>query len=172
MILDQTMIFTEWGTRRMKISQGDIAPNFSLVDHYGAERQLYSELANGPVALVFYPLSFTGVCTQELETLQDNISEFQNSGVQLFAVSVDSMHTQRTFAESLGLEFSLLSDFWPHGGVAQQYGCFNEVAGVAQRATFFVDPSRKVREILRSESTEPRRLSEYLSAVCTIGPSS
>ena len=63
----------------------------------------------------------------------------------MLAVSVDSVYSHKIFSEREGYEFPLLSDFWPHGAVAQAYGVFNEQAGIANRGTFLVDKDGIVR---------------------------
>ncbi len=74
------------------------------------------------VVLLFYPFAFTGVCTGELCALRDNLPKFTDRDTQLLAVSNDSIHSLRVFAEQEGLEYPLLSDFWPHGNVSRAYG--------------------------------------------------
>ena len=64
---------------------------------------------------------------------------------QLLAVSNDSIHTLRVFAEQEGLEYPLLADFWPHGEVARAYGVFDEDKGCAVRGTFVIDKAGVVR---------------------------
>jgi mycoredoxin-dependent peroxiredoxin len=97
------------------------------------------------VLLVFYPLAFTGICTGELSALRDDLGSYQNDDVQVAAISVDSVYTNKVFAEREGYEFPLLSDFWPHGEVAQRFGVFNAESGIANRGTFLVDRTGMVR---------------------------
>src|ERR1700742_1480157 len=103
---------------------GDRAPEFTLRDHHNVEISL-SMMHGRAVLLVFYPLAFTGVCTGELTAIQSEIEAFQNERTQVVAVSVDSPYSLRAFADREGLAFPMLSDFWPHGGVARSYGIFN-----------------------------------------------
>ena len=56
----------------------------------------------------------------------------------VLAVSCDSKNSQKVWAEQQGYTFPVLSDFWPHGAVAQAYGVFNEAVGCANRATFLI----------------------------------
>ena len=76
--------------------------------------------------IVFYPLAFTGICTGELCAVRDDLSTFQNDDVQVVTISVDSPYSHKIFSEREGYDFPLLSDFWPHGAVAQAYGVFND----------------------------------------------
>ncbi|MDT7568571.1 MAG: mycoredoxin-dependent peroxiredoxin, partial [Pseudonocardiales bacterium] len=61
--------------------------------------------------------------------------------VQVLAVSVDHPFALKAWADAQGYDFPLLSDFWPHGAVAQAYGVFLEEKGLAVRGTFLVDKS-------------------------------
>ena len=63
----------------------------------------------------------------------------------MLAISVDSTYAHKIFAEREGYDFPLLADFWPHGGVAQDYGVFNDEAGFANRGTFLIDLEGVVR---------------------------
>ena len=122
----------------MSLSVGDRAPEFSLPDQ---DKQVVSlaDLRGTPVLLVFYPFAFSGICTGELCQLRDELANYTDAGVQVLAVSTDPVFSLKAFKAQEGLEFPLLSDFWPHGAVAQAYGVFNEKAGMALRGTFLVD---------------------------------
>jgi peroxiredoxin len=103
---------------------GDVAPDFTLRNQFGQTVSLRGFRGGSAVALVFFPLAFTSTCMGELRELRDNLALFRTAGVQLLGISEDSTATLREFAEREGYDFSLLADFWPHGGVAQQYGAF------------------------------------------------
>jgi peroxiredoxin len=77
--------------------------------------------------------------------LDADIQRFEEEDTQVLGISVDSTDTNRAWAESLGVEdVLLLSDFWPHGEVAQAYGVLRE-GGFTERATFIVDKEGVVR---------------------------
>jgi mycoredoxin-dependent peroxiredoxin len=122
----------------MSLSVGDTAPDFSLPDQ---DRQVVSlaELRGAPVLVVFYPFAFSGICTGELCQLRDELATYTEAGVQVVAISTDPTFALKAFREQEGFDFALLSDFWPHGAVAQAYGVFNDKAGMALRGTFLVD---------------------------------
>ena len=128
----------------MILAPGAAAPDFTLVNQFGQPVRL-AELRGRAIALVFFPLAFSGICHGELCELRDNIAMFEGPDVALHAISVDSKHTLRAWAEREGFDFPLLADFWPHGAVAQAYGVFNEAAGVANRGTFVIDKGGVVR---------------------------
>ena len=125
------------------VDVGSQAPEFTLKDYNKQEVALSSYVGKKPVLLVFYPFAFSGICTGELCQLRDDFSAFEN--VQVLGVSVDTPFSLKVWAEQEGYQFPLLSDFWPHGAVAQQYGVFNEKAGMANRGTFLIDTSGVVR---------------------------
>jgi mycoredoxin-dependent peroxiredoxin len=129
----------------MPLEIGDQAPDFTLKDQNNQEWTLSEFRGDRNVLVVFYPLAFSPVCRGELCQLRDDLAEFQNSEVQVLAVSVDSGYTLKAWSEQQGYDFPLLSDFWPHGKVAQDYGVFNGTAGVANRGTFLVDPDGVIR---------------------------
>ena len=79
---------------QMSVHVGDTAPDFKLSNQFGEEISL-SGLRGKPVVLVFYPFSFSGICTGELCELRDNIAMFETAGVELLAISVDSKFVQR-----------------------------------------------------------------------------
>jgi mycoredoxin-dependent peroxiredoxin len=127
------------------IEVGDEAPDFTLRDQNNEEATLSSFRGSKAVLVVFYPLAFTNICTGELCKVRDNLTTFQNDDVQVVTISVDSPYSNKIFSEREGYEFPMLSDFWPHGAVAQDYGVFNEKAGFANRGTFLVDRAGVVR---------------------------
>jgi mycoredoxin-dependent peroxiredoxin len=134
----------------MGIEVGQQAPEFELKDQHGETVSLGGFRGEKAVALVFYPFTFTGVCEGELCALRDDFSVFEGAGVQVLAVSCDSRHSQRVWAEQQGYQFPVLSDFWPHGDVAKAYGVFNEALGCANRATFLIGKDGVVADTFAS----------------------
>lgn len=127
----------------MSLTVGNQAPEFTLKDQNNQEWTLSEFRGDRGVLLVFYPLAFSGICTGELDYLRDHLAEFAD--VQLLMISVDSVFTLRAWSDQRGYDFPLLSDFWPHGTVAQDYGVFNDKAGIANRGTFSVDTDGIIR---------------------------
>ena len=153
----------------MSVDIGQEAPDFTLKDQDGNDVTLSSFRGDQSVVLVFYPFTFSGVCQGELCSLRDDLSEFQQVKAQVLAISCDSRHAQKQWSEQQGFTFPVLSDFWPHGGVAKAYGVFNEQLGCANRATFVIDPQGSVVE--RFESTNlgtPRERSTYEIALAKL----
>lgn len=129
----------------MPIEVGAPAPDFVLKDQNNQEVRLSDFRGAKNVLLVFYPLAFTRTCQGELCEIRDNLNDFVNEGTQVLSISVDSVFAHKVWAGEQGYEFPLLADFWPHGGVAQAYGVFNEDRGYANRGTFVVDKAGVVR---------------------------
>lgn len=147
---------------------GTVAPDFELVDQHGTPVRLSSFRESRNVLLVFYPWSFSRVCTGELCILRDDLSSFQNDQAQLLAISIDSKYVQRQFAEREGFQFPLLADFWPHGEVARRYGVFDEVKGAAVRGTFVIDRSGIVRWSVVRGIPDARDAQEYLRVLAEL----
>jgi peroxiredoxin len=149
----------------MPIEVGALAPDFTLRDQNNEQVTLSSFRDQKVVLLVFYPLAFTGICTSELCAVRDDLSTFQNEDVQVITVSVDSPYSHRVFAEREGYQFPLLADFWPHGAVAQQFGVFNETAGIANRGTFLIDRDGVVRFAEMNEPGQGRDAQRWREAI-------
>lgn len=159
----------------MAVEVGDRAPDFGLKDNHGRVVRLSGfQLSGGfpgdarNVVLLFYPFAFTGVCTGELRALREELPKFVNDEVQLLAVSTDSIHTLRVYAEQEDFEFPLLSDFWPHGEVSRAYGVFDEAKGCAVRGTFVIDKEGVVRWTVVNGLPDARDLNDYLKALGTL----
>lgn len=123
----------------MTLAVGDTAPDFDLRDQNYQQVSLTALRESGKVLLVFFPMPFTGTCQGELGHIRDNLDSFENDGLHTVALSVSAPPPQKVWASAQGFLFPILSDFWPHGAVAQEYGVFNDDAGFANRGTFVVD---------------------------------
>ncbi|MGB3444957.1 MAG: peroxiredoxin [Actinophytocola sp.] len=148
------------------VDVGSKAPEFTLKDYNKQDVSLSSYVGEKPVLLVFYPFAFSGICTGELCQLRDDLSSFE--GVQVLGVSVDTPFSLKKWAEEEGYQFPLLSDFWPHGAVAQQYGVFNEKAGMANRGTFLIDKGGVVRFAEVNQPGEARDQEAWKKAVASL----
>jgi len=152
----------------MAVEIGDLAPDFVLKDQHGTDVKLSALRGTKNVVLVFYPLAFSGVCSGELCELRDSFPESEREDVELLTVSVDSVFVHRTWAETEGYEFGLLSDFWPHGEVAQAYGVFDDERGLATRGTFIIDKDGVVRWKVVNAIPQARDLAEYKKALAEL----
>lgn len=129
----------------MPLAVGENAPDFTLKDQNNQDVSLSGFRGRKAVLLVFYPLAFTGTCQGELTEIRDNLPLYANEDVQVLTVSVDSTYSHKIWSLQQGFEFPLLADFWPHGGVAQAYGVFDETSGRANRGTFLIDRDGIIR---------------------------
>lgn len=149
----------------MTAEVGEKAPDFELVNQHGESVKLSSYKGKSAVVLVFYPLSFSGTCTGELCELRDNFELFQDSRVELIAISVDSKFVQAKFAEAEGYRFQLLADFWPHGAVTNLYGAFLPEKGHGTRVTVVIDIDGVVQARFETSPGQPRSLADYRNAI-------
>jgi peroxiredoxin len=149
----------------MAVEVGSKAPDFTLNDYNKQAVTLSSFQGSKNVLLVFYPFAFSGICSGELCQVRDELSTYNDASVQVLGVSVDSPFALKAWAEQQGFEFPLLSDFWPHGAVAQSYGVFNDKAGMALRGTFLIDKTGTVRFAQVNQPGEPRDQDAWKKAV-------
>lgn len=152
----------------MTLENGNPAPDFKLRDQHGATVTLSSYQGKQAVVLMFYPYAFSSVCTGELCAVRDSLPAFESDDVQVLAVSCDPMFSLKAFAEQDGLEFPLLSDFWPHGDVASSYGVFNAEHGCADRSTFIVDKQGVLRWSVHNAMPEARDLQEQVAVLADL----
>lgn len=145
-----------------ELKVGDLAPDFTLRDQFGQDVTLSSFRGTKAVALFFYPYAFSGVCTGELAGIRDRLAEFLTFDTEVLAISCDPTYALRAFADSDGLNFPLLSDFWPHGEVAQAYDVFNEKRGCARRSTYILDKEGRIAWAVHNAMPDGRDLDEHL----------
>ncbi|WP_032390976.1 peroxiredoxin [Rhodococcoides fascians] len=152
----------------MPIEVGAVAPDFTLKDQNNQLVTLSSYRDVKNVLLVFYPLAFTGTCQGELCRVRDELPTFENDDTAILAISVGPPPTHKIWAAEQGYTFPLLSDFWPHGEVAQAYGVFNDSAGFANRGTFVVDKSGIIRFAEMNGPGEARGSSSWAEALAQV----
>ena len=141
---------------------GDPAPDFTLRDQFGQEVSLSSYRGTKAVAILFYPYAFSGVCTGEMAGIRDRLAEFMTFDTEVMAISCDPMFALRAFADADGLNFPLLSDFWPHGEVSRAYDVFDERNGCPRRSSYVVDREGAIRWAVHHSMPEGRDLDEHL----------
>lgn len=133
------------------IEAGSPAPDFTLPDQDGNEVSLQS-LRGQTAVLVFYPLDFSPVCTNQLNVYQEVLGELEERGARLYGISVDSAFCHGAFRRHLGISFPLLADFEPKGEVARRYGVYIDGRGHSARALVMIGPDGTVRWSHRSSS--------------------
>jgi peroxiredoxin len=125
------------------IEAGAPAPDFSLSNQDGDTVSL-KDLEGQYSVLVFYPLDFSPICTDQLSVYQEVLPELEAKGVKLYGVSVDSAFAHKAFQDQLGLSIPLLADFNPKGEVAKKYGVYIDERGHNQRALVLIGPDLDV----------------------------
>jgi len=141
---------------------GGPAPDFTLRDQFGQDVTLSSYRGSKAVVLVFFPFAFSGVCTGEMAGIRERLAEFMTFDSEVMAISCDPVYSLRAFADADGLNFPLLSDFWPHGEVARTYGVFDEAKGAPLRSSYVVGPDGDVRWAVHNAMPEGRDLDEHV----------
>jgi peroxiredoxin len=143
----------------MALQIGDLAPSFTL---YSSEKQevSLSDYNGKKVVVLFFPLAFTGVCTEELCSVRDNLSTYQNLNTEVLAISVDSLFSLEQFKKQQNLSFPLLSDF--NKEVSAAYGALYDefvlgMKGVSKRSAFVIDEEGKIiyAEVLEDAGQVP-----------------
>lgn len=134
--------------RRIFVSEpvktGSPAKDFTLKDQSNKELKL-SDLRGKKVLLSFHPLAWTKVCADQMKSLEENWSRLEKLNTVALGISVDPVPSKSAWAKELGIrKVRLLSDFWPHCGVAQSYGIFREKEGFAERANIIIDEDQRV----------------------------
>lgn len=139
------------------------APDFTLSDTNQVRVNLSDYLGKRNVLLVFYPLAFSPVCSAQIPSYQKIYDKFEALDTEIVAISVDSVFTHKAWADGLGgVSYPLLSDFWPHGKVAELYGVMRQENGFSDRALIVVDKEGIIQYI---DIVEPKELPELEPAL-------
>lgn len=133
------------------IEPGQKAPDFTLPNHAGQEVSL-SDFAGKRVLIVFYPLDFSPVCTDQLSAYEKIGSQLDEAGVEVIGISVDSAFAHAAFREKLGIETTLLADFEPKGRVASEYGAYLDQAGHSNRSLVLIDADGNVEWVHETDT--------------------
>ncbi len=126
------------------IKLGQKAPDLVLKDQHNQEFKL-SGLKGRKVLLSFHPLAFTKVCARQMQALEKNLKTFDLLNTVPVGISVDTVPSKHAWAREIKIKnLRMLSDFWPHGKVAKDYGIFRKEQGFSERANILVDEFGKV----------------------------
>jgi thioredoxin-dependent peroxiredoxin len=134
-----------------ELKVGDKAPDFTLPGSDGKTYKLSQFRGQKAVVLAWYPKAFTGGCTAECKSFHEDSASLKKLNVAFFTASVDTPEENKKFAESLSVDYPILSD--PGKTVANAYGVMNPTRGVAQRWTFYIDKDGVIREIDKQVKT-------------------
>lgn len=143
----------------MTINRGDKAPDFSLYSS-DKEKVSLSDYQGKNVIILFFPLAFTSVCTNELCSIRDEKDKYDSLNAEVLGISIDTVMVLDKFKAEQGYNFKLLSDF--NKEVCRAYGSYYDefvlgMKGVAKRSAFVIDKEGIVRyaEVLDNAGEQP-----------------
>lgn len=123
----------------LKVAKGDHAPDFELESLTGGTVRLSDFEGEKNVVLSFVPAAWTPVCSDQWPGYNLALELIQQYDAVLLGISVDNIPSQHAWVEAMGgLNFTVLSDFWPHGEAASKYGVLRS-DGTSERAIVIID---------------------------------
>ncbi len=135
----------------LKVKVGDIAPDFTLPAVSGDDVTLSQYRGKKHVVMSFVPAAWTPVCSDQWPGYNIVRQMFDENDAVLLGITVDNIPTLYAWTKQMGdLWFPVLSDFWPHGAVAEKYGVLRS-NGVSERALIFIDKKGVIRDIQVSD---------------------
>ena len=153
----------------MPVDVGAKAPDFTLPNQDRQPVTLSEQLKNGPVVLAFFPAAFSGVCTKEMCTFRDSMSELNTASATVLGVSTDTFFSLKAWGDQQKLTFPLLSDY--NKDVIRKYDVVHpDMVGlrdISKRAVFVIgrDGTVKHREVLDDARNEPNyaKVTEFVN---------
>lgn len=131
----------------VKVKVGSPAPDFKLPSVSGEKVSLNQYYGKKNVVLSFVPAAWTPVCSDQWPGYNIIKDILDDHDAILLGITVDNIPTLYSWTNQMGqLWFPVLSDFWPHGKVAQTYGVLRS-DGVTERALFIIDKKGIIRYI-------------------------
>jgi mycoredoxin-dependent peroxiredoxin len=128
----------------MSISVGQTAPDFTLPNQDKKEVKLSDFAGKRNVVLLWYPLDWSPVCTNEHACFVNDMKKFETLDAEVLGVSVDSVWSHKAFADKMGIKYSLLADFHPRGAMSEKYGVYLADKGITGRAIAIVNKAGKI----------------------------
>lgn len=150
------------------IEVGAVAPEFTLLDT--AEKVVkLSDYKGKKVLLSWHPLAWTGVCTDQMRSLEVNYEKFTQLNTVPLGLSVDPSASKKAWAAVLSIiNVKLLCDFWPHGKAAADYGILIENWGLSQRANIIIDENGIVKWVKVYPISQLPDISEVLKVLAEL----
>lgn len=146
------------------IRVGETAPDFTLTNQDRQELSLSDLLARGgDVALSFFPMAFTSVCTSEMECFSSEKPKFEDRNATVVGISCDSFAALKAFAEKHNLDIPLLADM--RREVCRAYGFYWPELNVSSRGTVVIGPDGVVKWVSAREPKEAISHEELLGHV-------
>ena len=150
----------------MALQPGEEAPDFELRSHRGGTVRLSDFRGKKNVVLAFHPLAFTPVCATQMTGYEAALPRLEHGDAVVLGISIDPQPAKSAWAKALGsISFDLLSDFHPHGEVAQKYGVFRPGEGFSERAVFLVGKDGRVKWSKTYDIPEQPDNAELLAAL-------
>lgn len=135
----------------LKVKIGEPAPDFTLPSVTGEKVSLSQYRGKKHVVLSFVPAAWTPVCSDQWPGYNIVKQMFDENDAVLLGITVDNIPTLYAWTKQMGnLWFPVLSDFWPHGAVAEKYGVLRS-SGVSERALIFIDKKGIIQDIQVSD---------------------
>jgi peroxiredoxin len=149
----------------MALKPGDEAPDFELRSHRGGSVRLSDFRGKNNVVLAFHPFAFTPVCATQMTNYESDQRQLADRDAVVLGISIDPQPSKTAWAQTLGsISFDLLSDFYPHGEVAQKYGVLRP-EGFSERAIFVVDKQGRIAWARTYDIPEQPNNADCLSAL-------
>lgn len=155
----------------MALPVGSPAPDFTLKSHANdglVDISLSSSFGKSHTVLLFFPLAFTGVCTQEFCDVTAGLGKYADLGATVLGISVDSPFAQAAWAKKESITIPLLSDL--NKEVAKAYDVvFPGLAGIGDtsaRAAFVIDKSGVIQ--YSEQTPSPKELPDFDAIVSTL----
>lgn len=143
----------------MAAEVGSKAPDFTLVNQDRAPVKLSDQIGSANIVLAFFPGAFSGVCTKEMCTLRDSMSQLNGLDARLYGISTDTFFTLKAWGDQQKLGFPLLSDY--NKEAIKAYDVVNPdmigLKNIARRAVIVIDKEGVIRyrEVLEDARNEP-----------------
>ncbi len=149
----------------IKVAEGDMAPDFTLPSVGGEAITLSQFRGKNHVMLTFVPAAWTPVCSDQWPGYTIARPLFEQHDAVILGITVDNIPTLFAWTRQMGeIWFPVLSDFWPHGQVAERYGVLRG-DGMTERALIFIDKSGKIRKIHVGDINERPKLDLIVAAL-------
>jgi mycoredoxin-dependent peroxiredoxin len=152
----------------MALNVGQSAPDFTLKDQNQKEVKLSDFAGKKRVVLVFYPLDWSPVCTNEHACFVNDMKNFDTLDAEVFGISVDSVWSHKAYADKMGIKYPLLADFHPRGAVGEKYGVFLADKGITGRSIFIVDKQGKLAWLKHYDIPVVPDIKEVASALTNV----
>jgi len=156
----------------LKVKIGDPAPEFTLRALDGGTVSLSDFRGKKNVVISFVPAAWTPVCSGQWPGYNIAQKQFVKYDAVLLGITVDNIPTLYSWTKNMGkLWFPVLSDFWPHGKVAQSFGVLRS-DGTTERALFVIDKQGIIRYIDVHDINERPILDDLIAALSRLSSGS